>query len=118
MINNALTANELKKRLAIAERLEFIRIKKLKLKKVEFVRLFEITYQHYNNILNGRSFLSTDKYINFADKTNISLDFILLGKSCNNARLNAILSYLDDEEMEKVHAILENAVSLAKHKTG
>ena len=63
----------------ICKRITLIR-NKLGMNKNEFAKLLEITPQYLGSIENGEYCLSVEKIILLSKKTNISTDYILLGK--------------------------------------
>lgn len=98
----------------IGKRITIVR-NNLGLKKNEFAKLLEITPQYLSTIEAGTNCLSVEKLILLANKTNISLDYILLGKQ-NSFDKNIIkeLINIDDKQIDFSLNTIKEIVNLLK----
>lgn len=98
----------------ISKRIKQIR-NNLNMNKNQFANFLQISPQYYGNVENGKYSLSIEKIILLSMKTNISTDYILLGK--RNAIDETILkeiSNIDQKQLDSCFNIVSNIVNIIK----
>lgn len=100
----------------IGKRITMIR-NNLGLKKNEFARLLEITPQYLSTIEVGTNCLSVEKLILLSKKTNISLDYILLGKqnSFDKDMIKDLIN-IDDKQIDFSLNTIKEIIYILKSK--
>ena len=76
---------------------------------------FGITAQYLGSVESGENCLSVEKLIVLSKKTNLSLDYILLGKtnSLDNNMIKSLLN-INDEQIDYSLNIIKQIISLLK----
>ena len=95
------------KRKEVAKRLEEMRAN-MNMTKIEFADLIGISDQYYGTLAKGDNFLATDKLIRLAAKSNVSLDYLLLGKQSNNDEINCIFERLSPDEVREMIDVMKS----------
>lgn len=87
----------------------------LEMKKCDFAKYLGISAQYLGSVESGENCLSVDKLILLAEKANISLDYILLGKT-NFVDMNTIknLKDISDEQIDFSLDIAKQIIKLLK----
>jgi len=106
MARKSLDEDMVQRKLEISERLELIR-KKMNMNKTSFCEFLGISTQYYSTLCKGENFLGLDKLINFAIKTDTSLDYLILGKTSSNDEINYILNNLSSNESAEMVRIMK-----------
>lgn len=98
----------------IGKRISTIR-NNLGMKKYEFANYLEISPQYLGSIESGENCLSVEKLILLSQKTNISLDYILLGKTNYiDTNLLGSLANISNEEIEFSFNTMKKIIKLLK----
>ena len=79
--------------------------------------LFGITAQYLGTIENGENCLSVEKLVDLSNKTNLSLDYIVLGKT-NTIDENIIkkLPSIKSSEISSALSIIKQVITILENK--
>ena len=116
MTKDLCVEDNLQTRKEIAQRLELTR-NNMHMTKIEFAHLIGISDQYYGTVAKGKNCLATDKLINFATNSGVSIDYLLLGKQSKNDEINSILESLSPSESQEMVTIMKSIFSFGnEHK--
>lgn len=87
----------------------------LGMKKYEFAEYLGITAQYLGTIESGENCLSVEKLILLSEKTNISLDYILLGKDTIDKNMLKHLADITDEQLNDYISTIKLLIELLKN---
>lgn len=87
--------------------------------KRQFAKYVGITAQYLGTIERGENCLSIEKVIKFCQKTNISTDYLLLGKTTTiDNKCKNILSEFNESQIEAALKMIQNlAIFMKDYKT-
>ena len=96
----------------INKRITIIR-NSLNMNKIEFAKFLNITPQYLCSIEKGENCLSLEKIILLSTKTNISTDYILLGKKniLNESHIKNIMN-IDQNQLNSYFTIIKEIITL------
>ncbi|MBP3707241.1 MAG: helix-turn-helix transcriptional regulator [Clostridia bacterium] len=96
----------------ICKRIKEIR-NSLNMNKNEFANYLQITPQYLGTIENGENCLSVEKIILLSEKTNISTDYILLGKkNVLDENLIKKVAQIDGKQLDSCITIIKNVINM------
>ena len=87
----------------------------LGMNKRQFAKFIGITAQYLGTIENGENCLSVEKVIQLCKKTNISADYLLLGKTTSiDKHTKHILSNFDNNQINAAFKVIQDLVVFMK----
>lgn len=98
----------------ICRRIKMIRIR-LNMNKCEFAKFLDISPQYLGSVESGENCLSVEKIILLSRKTNISTDYILLGKDeIIDEKMIKEITKLNEKQLDSCFLLIKNIIELTK----
>ena len=98
----------------VGKRIAGVRINIMKMSQEEFAQILDVPYEYLEAVESGENCLTIEKIILLCEKANISIDYLLLGKTNDNDILRNLLRGFTDKQINYVSNVINKNISLRK----